>query len=76
QAGELVEVRPRHTLRVIEPFLAGLGGDPDALGSVDGLQEPLAQALESRRLPQSRSHLVGLHAPAVIDALVSAAVRE
>lgn len=30
---------PRHTLRVIEPFLAGLGVDPGAWVSVDGLQE-------------------------------------
>ncbi len=76
QAGDLVEVMPRHTLRVIEPFLAGLGVDPGAWVSVDGLQEPLAQALKSRQLPHSRSHLVGLHAQALIDALVPVSVRE
>ncbi|MEX5689778.1 hypothetical protein, partial [Pseudomonas silesiensis] len=54
----------------------GLGVDPDALVSVDGLQEPLAQALASRQLPQNRAHLVGLHAQALIDALVPVSVRE
>ncbi|RZI67365.1 MAG: flavodoxin, partial [Pseudomonas sp.] len=44
--------------------------------TVDGLSETLGQALCSRQLPVNRSHLVGLHAQALIDALIPLAMRE
>ncbi len=43
---------------------------------LDGLQETLEQALASRQLPENRTHLVGLHAQALVDALVPLAMRE
>ncbi|RMP76459.1 PepSY domain-containing protein [Pseudomonas syringae] len=76
QAGDLVEVMPRNAAQVIEPFLAGLGVDPATPVTVDGLQEPLSQALATRQLPHNRAHLVGLHAQALIDALAPVSARE
>ncbi|WP_395589081.1 hypothetical protein, partial [Pseudomonas syringae group genomosp. 7] len=64
QAGDLVDVMPRHRLGVFVRFLAWLGVDPVAFVWVDVLQEPVAQALVRRQLPQMRSLLVGLHAQA------------
>ncbi|WP_440094681.1 PepSY domain-containing protein [Pseudomonas syringae] len=76
QAGDLVEVMPRNAAQVIEQCLHGLGVDPLSTVSVEGLQETLAQALATRQLPHNRAHLVGLHAQALIDALVPISARE
>ena len=76
QAGDLVEVMPRNVASVIEQFLNGLGIDPLTHVQVDGLQEPLVQALASRQLPQNRAHFVGLHAQALVDALAPLSARE
>ncbi|MEE3509769.1 hypothetical protein QN399_26750, partial [Pseudomonas sp. 10C3] len=43
---------------------------------LDGLQETLAQALGGRQLPDNRAHLVGMHAQALVDALVPLNMRE
>lgn len=75
-AGDLVEIMPRNSVSAIDTFLAGLGIAPDARVQVGGLQESLRQALASRQLPQHRAHLVGLHAQALVDALVPITVRE
>ncbi|WP_122318648.1 sulfite reductase flavoprotein subunit alpha [Pseudomonas cichorii] len=76
QAGDLVEVLPRNGTAVLEHFLSGLGIAHDTPVSVDGLQETLLQALATRQLPQHRAHLVGLHAQALVNALVPLAARE
>jgi sulfite reductase (NADPH) flavoprotein alpha-component len=76
EAGDLVEVLPRNPQSVVEHFLAGLGIAADAQVKVDGLSETLDQALSTRQLPANRSHLVGLHAQALVDALVPLAMRE
>ncbi|MFS2157474.1 PepSY domain-containing protein [Pseudomonas sp. Pseusp122] len=76
QAGDLVEVMPRNSHAAVAQFLSGLGIAADTSVKVDGLQESISQALESRQLPMHRAHLVGLHAQALIDALVPIAVRE
>ncbi|SQG00403.1 oxidoreductase FAD/NAD(P)-binding:PepSY-associated TM helix:flavodoxin/nitric oxide synthase [Paucimonas lemoignei] len=76
EAGDLVEVMPRNSLAAVEQFLAGLGIADSAVVQIGGLEEPLSVALASRQLPQHRAHLVGLHAQAVIDALVPLAMRE
>ncbi|SOQ06409.1 iron-uptake factor [Pseudomonas syringae pv. persicae] len=76
QAGDLVEVMPRNAVQVIGQYLHGLGFDPLSPVSVEGLQETLAQALATRQLPHNRAHLVGLHAQALIDALVPISARE
>jgi sulfite reductase (NADPH) flavoprotein alpha-component len=75
-AGDLVEVLPRNCPWAIEHFLDGLGIHGDIRVQVNGLEETLEQALASRQLPENRSHLVGLHAQALLDALVPLAMRE
>ncbi|SET09742.1 sulfite reductase (NADPH) flavoprotein alpha-component [Pseudomonas graminis] len=76
EAGDLVEVLPRNPASAVEQFLSGLGIAADTQVTVDGLSETLGQALSTRQLPVNRSHLVGLHAQALIDALVPLAMRE
>ncbi|MGY4534909.1 sulfite reductase (NADPH) flavoprotein alpha-component [Pseudomonas sp. TE3786] len=75
-AGDLVEVMPRNSAAAVDTFLAGLGIAADTQVEIAGLRESLAQALASRQLPHSRGHLVGLHAQALVDALVPVTVRE
>ena len=75
-AGDLVEVLPRNCPWAIEHFLDGLGIDGRATVELDGLVATLEQALASRQLPENRTHLVGLHAQALVDALVPLAMRE
>ncbi|WP_122412284.1 sulfite reductase flavoprotein subunit alpha [Pseudomonas viridiflava] len=76
QAGDLVEILPRNSDEAVRSFLSGLGIDPATQVNVDGLLEPVVQALATRQLPQHRAHLVGLHAQALIDALVPVSARE
>lgn len=75
-AGDLVEVLPRNCPWAIEHFLDGLGIAGNSSVQLDGLLETLEQALASRQLPDNRAHLVGLHAQALVDALVPLAMRE
>ncbi|MHC8409528.1 PepSY domain-containing protein [Pseudomonas sp. Hz4] len=75
-AGDLVEVLPRNGPWAIEHFLDGLGIDGRATVTLDDLSQPLEQALASRQLPDNRTHLVGLHAQALVNALVPLAMRE
>ncbi|WP_460131530.1 PepSY domain-containing protein [Pseudomonas sp. S1_E04] len=76
QAGDLVQVLPRNSLWAIEHFLEGMGlaGSDGVL--IDGLAQPLSQALANRQLPDNRTHLVGLHAQALVNALVPLGMRE
>jgi sulfite reductase (NADPH) flavoprotein alpha-component len=76
EAGDLVEILPRNSGAAVAHFLAGMGIPSDTQVTVDGLNEPLSQALASRQLPHNRGHLVGLHAQALVDALVPIAMRE
>ncbi|BAP43260.1 oxidoreductase FAD/NAD(P)-binding [Pseudomonas sp. StFLB209] len=76
EAGDLVEILPRNSDAVLTRLLQGLGLSGQEPVTVDGLQETLLQALGSRQLPQHRAHLVGLHAQALVDALVPLAARE
>jgi len=76
EAGDLVEVMPRNSVAAVEQFLNGLGIAASNSVRISGLEEPLNVALASRQLPQHRAHLVGLHAQAVVDALVPLAMRE
>ncbi|MFB3302767.1 PepSY domain-containing protein [Pseudomonas sp. AMR01] len=75
-AGDLVEVLPRNCTAAIEHFLAGLGLDGSEGVSVDDLPHTLNQALATRQLPDNRTHLVGLHAQALVNALVPVGMRE
>jgi len=76
QAGDLVEVMPRQSPAAIEHFLQGLGLSADTRVQLDGLQETLTQALGGRQLPDNRGHLVGMHAQALVDALIPLHMRE
>ena len=76
QPGDLVEVMPRHSSWAVEHFLEGLGLSADTQVQLDGLQETLAQALAGRQLPENRGHLVGMHAQALVDALIPLNMRE
>ena len=76
QAGDLVEVMPRQSALAVEHFLDGLGLASDSPVHLDGLKETLAQALAGRQLPANRGHLVGLHAQALVDALIPLSLRE
>lgn len=76
QAGDLVEVMPRQCAWAVEHFLEGLGLSADSPVQLAGLQETLAQALASRQLPENRGHLVGMHAQALVDALIPLNMRE
>ncbi|OPA94216.1 flavodoxin [Pseudomonas fluorescens] len=75
-AGDLVEILPRNGPWALEHFLAGLGltGSDGVL--VDDLPQTLNQALTTRQLPDNRAHLVGLHAQALVNALVPLGMRE
>ncbi|WP_409302050.1 PepSY domain-containing protein [Pseudomonas sp. KCJK8993] len=75
-AGDLVEVMPRNCPWQVEHFLEGLGLSGESPVQLDGLEESLEQALGSRQLPENRAHLVGLHAQALVDALVPLTPRE
>lgn len=76
EAGDLVEVLPRNSAAAIARLLKQLGLHADAQVSVNDFPEPLAQALAVRQLPTSSEHLVGLHAQALIDALIPLGARE
>lgn len=76
QAGDLVDILPRNSDEAVRSFLSGLGIDPATRINVDGLQEPVVQALATRQLPQHRAYLVGFHAQALINALVPVSARE
>jgi sulfite reductase (NADPH) flavoprotein alpha-component len=75
-AGDLVEILPRNGPKAIEHFLAGLGLTGNDSVLIDGLAQPLDQALATRQLPDNRTHLVGLHAQALVNALVPLGIRE
>lgn len=75
-AGDLVEILPRNGPQAVEHFLEGLGlaGSDGVL--IEGLSQTLNQALATRQLPENRTHLVGLHAQALVDALIPLSLRE
>ncbi|KTC20219.1 flavodoxin [Pseudomonas marginalis ICMP 9505] len=75
-AGDLVDVLPRNGATAIEHFLAGLGLEGSDGVLIDGTAQTLSQALAARQLPHNRAHLVGLHAQALVNALVPLGLRE
>ncbi|MBJ9976216.1 PepSY domain-containing protein [Pseudomonas sp. S75] len=76
EAGDLVQVLPRHGQARVDTFLQGLGLEATQAVQVDGVTQPLAQALASRQLPNTREHLIGLHAQALVEALIPLDARE
>lgn len=76
QAGDILEIRPRHAARRVLAWLQHVGIDGAEVVTLDGQPTTLVEALAKRQLPDSFAHLVGLHAQALIDALVPLGTRE
>lgn len=76
QAGDILQVLPRHAEATVQAWLQTYGVDGMQPVQVHGLTQPLQQALAGKQLPQSFSHLLGLHAQALLDALVPLAARD
>ncbi|PIA72475.1 PepSY domain-containing protein [Pseudomonas sediminis] len=76
QAGDILEIRPRHAHERVQTWLQHSGFDGFEPVALDGQTMSLSEALAERQLPDSFAHLVGLHAQALIDALVPLGTRE
>nr|WP_239482175.1 sulfite reductase flavoprotein subunit alpha [Pseudomonas insulae] len=75
-AGDILEVLPRHSEARVREWLAAHGLDGSEWVNVGPLAQPLHEALASRQLPDSAAHLVGLHAQALLEALVPLTARD
>ncbi|MFI8381818.1 PepSY domain-containing protein [Pseudomonas sp. NPDC079086] len=75
-AGDILEVLPRHADATVQAWLQVHALDGGQMVSLDGLSQSLQQALAGKQLPERFTHLVGLHAQAVLGALVPLAARE
>ena len=76
QAGDILEILPRHPQARVEAWLAQHHLDGAQPVELDGRGLSLAAALGERQLPENFSHLVGLHAQALVEALVPLGARE
>ncbi|CAD5107972.1 sulfite reductase flavoprotein subunit alpha [Zestomonas carbonaria] len=76
EAGDILEVLPRHPEARVRAWLEHLGLDEAEAVTLGSLSLPLHEALAGRQLPDSTAHLVGLHAQALVDALVPLESRE
>lgn len=76
QAGDILEIRPRHAQERVQAWLRRYGLDGAEAVTLDGRQASLAEALSERQLPDTFAHLVGLHAQALVDALAPLGARE
>ena len=74
QAGDLVEVGPRHAAATVAAWLQAHGLDADAVVRVEDQDVSLARALASRQLPDSVE--AGAGPQALIDALAPLPHRE
>ncbi len=75
-AGDILEVLPRHTDARVQAWLQAHGLEGNQPVQLDGLSQSLKQALAGKQLPEQSTRLVGLHAQAVLDALLPLAARE
>ncbi|TBU99752.1 flavodoxin [Stutzerimonas kirkiae] len=76
EAGDILEIRPRHPQERVEEWLLHHGLDGTVPVMLDGLPASLVEALCQRQLPDTFGHLVGLHAQALVDTLVPLGARE
>jgi len=76
QAGDILEVLPRHPQKTVEAWLERHALDGSARVEQNGQHRSLSEALALVQLPESFAHLVGLHAQALVDALAPLAARE
>lgn len=75
-AGDILDVPPRHSDATVQAWLQAHALDGNQTVSLDSLTQSLQQALLGKQLPEQFTHLVGLHAQAMLDALVPLAARE
>jgi len=75
-AGDILQVLPRQADAVVRAWLQRFGLDGDEPVHLDGMRQPLVQALASKQLPDGFAHLLGLHAQALLDALAPLAPRD
>lgn len=75
-AGDILEILPRHPAQRVAAWLEMHALDGGARVMLDGVGLSLAEALASRQLPDSFAHLVGLHAQALVEALVPLGARD
>jgi len=75
-AGDILEVPPRHAASTVQAWLQRHALDGSQPVQLHGLSQSLQQALAGKQLPEQFTHLVGLHAQAVLDALVPLSARE
>ncbi len=76
QAGDILEIRPRHAPARVLAWLQHSGCDGSEPVTLEGQAMSLSEALAERQLPDSFAHLVGLHAQALVEALVPLGTRE
>ncbi|MFB4371789.1 MULTISPECIES: PepSY domain-containing protein [unclassified Pseudomonas] len=76
QAGDILEILPRNGEAQVQRWLHEHGLQALEAVVIEPLGHTLGEALAARQLPYSASHLVGLHAQALLDALVPLPSRE
>ncbi|KXU38044.1 flavodoxin [Ventosimonas gracilis] len=76
QAGDILQVLARHPQKTVQAWLDRYALDGSAIVLQGGQRRPLCEALGAVQLPESFAHLVGLHAQALVDALMPLAARE
>lgn len=77
QAGDIVEVGPRHSEAFVSDWLHDTGFEADAAVQCDGKPMTLAQALASRMPASDATDAMAAHTPqALVDALVPLPHRE
>ncbi|MDQ7986281.1 sulfite reductase flavoprotein subunit alpha [Pseudomonas sp. G34] len=76
QAGDILEILPRNGAAQVQRWLQEHGLQALQSVVIEPLGHTLGEALAARQLPYSASHLVGLHAQALLDALVPLPSRE
>ncbi|MCW2294273.1 sulfite reductase (NADPH) flavoprotein alpha-component [Pseudomonas sp. BIGb0408] len=76
EAGDILEIVPRNGEAQVRHWLHEHGLQALESVVIEPLGHTLGEALSARQLPFSASHLVGLHAQALLDALVPLASRE
>jgi len=76
EAGDIVQIQPRHPPRRVDAFLQQHACDGNAQVIVDGKSRSLAEALASRQLPDKVSVFEAMDVQAVIDALAPLPARE
>ncbi|MGE8363083.1 PepSY domain-containing protein [Pseudomonas sp.] len=76
EAGDILEIRPCHGQPFVQQWLQAHGLDGSEPVMLGDQPTTLAMALGERQLPDTFAHLVGLHAQALLDALVPVGARE